>query len=242
MSTRTAHSAPSSSPSSASWRSPSRCRHRRRPPRRRGRLLAVLDHHHEEKRKEKSKKAASSPSATATSNQLTENPADTEPSFSPDGRTDRLRPRRPHLHGPPRRLRRAPPHQRRRARLAAADLARTAAIVLFERRAAEGEPANLYTVAVGGGTAKELTPGPEEDDRSPLLPRRQDDRLRPHHRPAAAAPTTTSTRSARAAPASPASPPRPGRRVRPALLRRRHRLQPRQPVRRRRRATPTSTR
>ena len=36
--------------------------------------------------------------------------------------------------------------------------------------------------AIGGGAAKELTPGPEEDERSALRPRRQDDRLRPHHR------------------------------------------------------------
>jgi Tol biopolymer transport system component len=94
-------------------------------------------------------------------NQLTENPADTEPSFSADGRTiafareGNIYTVRPDGSG-----------ERRLTNGSALDsrpqISPNGKIVVFERRSAEGQPANLYTVRVDGGPANDLTPGPEE--------------------------------------------------------------------------------
>lgn len=93
-------------------------------------------------------------------NQLTENPADTEPSFSPDGRTIAFA-REGHIYT----VRPDGSGERRLTNGSALDsrpqVAPNGRIVMFERRSAEGAPANLYTVRVGGGPATDLTPGPE---------------------------------------------------------------------------------
>jgi Tol biopolymer transport system component len=102
-------------------------------------------------------------------NQLTENPADTEPSFSVDGRTIAFA-REGHIYT----VRPDGSGERRLTSGQALDsrpqISPNGRIVLFERRTAEGEPANLYTVAVGGGPAKDLTPGPEEDTEARFAP------------------------------------------------------------------------
>jgi dipeptidyl aminopeptidase/acylaminoacyl peptidase len=102
-------------------------------------------------------------------NQLTENPADTEPSFSVDGRTIAFA-REGHIYT----VRPDGSGERRLTSGQAIDsrpqISPNGRIVLFERRTAEGEPANLYTVAVGGGPAKDLTPGPEEDTEARFAP------------------------------------------------------------------------
>jgi dipeptidyl aminopeptidase/acylaminoacyl peptidase len=95
-------------------------------------------------------------------NQLTENPADTEPSFSVDGRTIAFA-REGHIYT----VRPDGSGERRLTSGTTLDsrpqISPNGRIVVFERRSAAGEPANLYTVAIGGGAAKDLTPGPEED-------------------------------------------------------------------------------
>jgi Tol biopolymer transport system component len=95
-------------------------------------------------------------------NQLTENPADTEPSFSADGRTIAFA-REGHIYT-------VRPDGSGERRITSGDaldsrpqISPNGRVILFERRAAEGEPAHLYTVAVGGGTAKELAPDTAED-------------------------------------------------------------------------------
>jgi dipeptidyl aminopeptidase/acylaminoacyl peptidase len=102
-------------------------------------------------------------------NQLTENPADTEPSFSVDGRTIAFA-REGHIYT----VRPDGSGERRLTSGQALDsrpqISPNGRIVLFERRTAEGEPANLYTVAIGGGPAKDLTPGPEEDTEARFAP------------------------------------------------------------------------
>jgi Tol biopolymer transport system component len=94
-------------------------------------------------------------------NQLTENPADTEPSFSPDGRTIAFA-REGHIYT----VRPDGSGERRLTNGQVLDsrpqISPNGQIVLFERRSAEGQPANLYTVRVNGGPATDLTPGPEE--------------------------------------------------------------------------------
>jgi Tol biopolymer transport system component len=96
------------------------------------------------------------------SNQLTENAADTEPSFSPDGRTVAFA-REGHIYT----VRPDGSGERRISTGDALDsrpqISPNGRIVLFERRTAEGEPAHLYTVPVGGGQAKELAPDTAED-------------------------------------------------------------------------------
>ncbi|HXF32038.1 MAG TPA: hypothetical protein VN522_10995 [Solirubrobacterales bacterium] len=96
------------------------------------------------------------------SNQLTENAADTEPSFSPDGRTIAFA-REGHIYT----VRPDGSGERRITIGNALDsrpqISPNGRIVLFERRAAEGEPSHLYTVPVGGGQAKELAPDTAED-------------------------------------------------------------------------------
>ncbi|MFT3866317.1 MAG: hypothetical protein QM729_18815 [Solirubrobacterales bacterium] len=95
-------------------------------------------------------------------NQLTDNPADSEPSFAPDGRTIAFS-----REGDIYTVRPDGSGERRLTSGTALDsrpqISPNGRIVLFERRTAEGQPANLYTVAIGGGAAKDLTPGPEED-------------------------------------------------------------------------------
>jgi Tol biopolymer transport system component len=95
-------------------------------------------------------------------NQLTENAADTEPSFSVDGRTIAFA-REGHIYT----VRPDGSGERRLTNGQVLDsrpqISPNGRIVLFERRSAEGQPANLYTVPAGGGPAKDLTPGPEED-------------------------------------------------------------------------------
>lgn len=95
-------------------------------------------------------------------NQLTENAADTEPSFSADGRTIAFA-REGHIYT-------VRPDGSGERRLTTGDaldsrpqISPNGRIVLFERRTAEGEPSHLYTVGVGGGTAKELAPDTAED-------------------------------------------------------------------------------
>jgi Tol biopolymer transport system component len=88
-------------------------------------------------------------------NQLTENAADAEPSFSPDGRTIAFT-REGHIYT----VRPDGSGERRLTNGTALDsrpqIAPNNHFVVFERRAAEGEPAQLYTVPIGGGSAKAL--------------------------------------------------------------------------------------
>jgi Tol biopolymer transport system component len=102
-------------------------------------------------------------------NQLTEDPADTEPSFSPDGRTIAFA-----RDGDIYTVRPDGSGERRLTSGAALDsrpqVSPNGRIVMFERRDAEGEPANLYTVRVGGGPATDLTPGPEEATEARFAP------------------------------------------------------------------------
>jgi Tol biopolymer transport system component len=102
-------------------------------------------------------------------NQLTENPADTEPSFSPDGRTIAFA-REGHIYT----VRPDGSGERRLTSGSALDsrpqVSPNGKIVMFERRPAEGQPANLYTVSVSGGAAKDLTPGPEEASEARFAP------------------------------------------------------------------------
>jgi Tol biopolymer transport system component len=98
---------------------------------------------------------------SGTRNQLTEDPADTEPSFAPDGRTIAFA-RDGHIYT----VRPDGSGERRLTNGSAIDsrpqISPNGKIVIFERRAAEDEPANLYTVRIGGGSANDLTPGTEE--------------------------------------------------------------------------------
>jgi Tol biopolymer transport system component len=102
-------------------------------------------------------------------NQLTENPADTEPSFAPDARTIAFA-REGHIYT----VRPDGSGERRLTNGGALDsrpqISPNGRIVLFERRPAEGQPANLYTVSVNGGPAKDLTPGPEETSEARFAP------------------------------------------------------------------------
>jgi dipeptidyl aminopeptidase/acylaminoacyl peptidase len=95
-------------------------------------------------------------------NHLTEDPTDTEPAFSPDGRTiafvrgGDLYSVRPDGSG-----------QRRLTSGSELDSAPLVApngrYVVFERRATAGAPADLYTVGVLGGGIHALTSGPDDD-------------------------------------------------------------------------------
>ncbi|HEY2056050.1 MAG TPA: hypothetical protein VGH14_19105 [Solirubrobacterales bacterium] len=102
-------------------------------------------------------------------NQLTENPADTEPSFSPDGRTIAFA-REGHIYT----VRPDGSGERRVTNGSTLDsrpqISPNGQIVVFERRSAEGQPANLYTVRIGGGPATDLTPGPEEATEARFAP------------------------------------------------------------------------
>jgi tricorn protease-like protein len=102
-------------------------------------------------------------------NQLTEGPTDTEPAFSPDGRTiafvrgGDLYSVRPDGSG-----------QRHLTSGAELDSAPVVSPdgrrVVFERRAAEGAPADLLSVRVLGGGLRRLTSGPADDHDAELSP------------------------------------------------------------------------
>lgn len=102
-------------------------------------------------------------------NQLTENPTDTEPGFSPDGRTiafardGDLFSIRPDGSG-----------QRQLTSGPEIDSVPVAApngkYVVFERRVAAGVPADLYTVGIAGGGLKALTSGAEGDREAAFSP------------------------------------------------------------------------
>ncbi len=95
-------------------------------------------------------------------NQLTEDPADVEPAFSPDGtviafaRGGDLFTVRPDGSG-----------QRRLTSGSEVDSRPIVSVngryVVFERRASEGAPADLYTVAIGGANVQQLTSGGADD-------------------------------------------------------------------------------
>jgi hypothetical protein len=95
-------------------------------------------------------------------NQLTEDPTDTEPSFSPDSRAIvfsragdvfSVRADGSGL----RRVTSGPDLD------SAPSIAPNGRYVLFERRARDGAPADLYTVSLNGGSPKALTTSPDDD-------------------------------------------------------------------------------
>lgn len=102
-------------------------------------------------------------------NQLTEDPADTEPAFSPDGRTiayarsGDLYSVRPDGSGQ-RRLTSGP--ELDSAPIISPDGKR----VVFERRASAAGPADLYTVRALGGGLRALTSGPDDDHQADFSP------------------------------------------------------------------------
>ena len=135
-------------------------------------------------------------------NQLTEDPADAEPSFSADGRHDRLRPRRHIYTVRPDGSGERRAHQRRRARLARRGSRRTAASSSSSGRQPRANPGHLYTVAINGGAASASsrpTPPTTAKPRFSRTARRSSSSAAP--RVGGAARTTTSTRSGPTAPA-----------------------------------------
>ncbi|HTT94031.1 MAG TPA: hypothetical protein VMF55_05125 [Solirubrobacterales bacterium] len=102
-------------------------------------------------------------------NQLTENPADSEPSFSVDGRTIAFA-REGHVYT----IRPDGSGERRLTSGTTIDsrpqVSPNNRFVLFERRAGEGEPAQLYTVPIGGGTATPLAPSAAEETEARFSP------------------------------------------------------------------------
>ena len=78
--------------------------------------------------------------------------------------------------------------------------------VVFERRAAAGEPRDLYTVDIAGGGPQALTSTADDEHQATFSPDGQHDRLRHRGRAPAAASPTTSTRCGPRARAWPGSP------------------------------------
>lgn len=102
-------------------------------------------------------------------NQLTENPADTEPAFSPDGRTIAFV-RAGDVYS-------VRPDGSGQRQLTSGSVLDSAPIVspdgkrvVFERRAAEGAPADLYSVGALGGSLHALTSGPDGDQEATYSP------------------------------------------------------------------------
>jgi dipeptidyl aminopeptidase/acylaminoacyl peptidase len=102
-------------------------------------------------------------------NQLTEDPADSEPSFSVDGHTiafDRG--------GDIWAMRADGSGQRRLTSGPAVDgrplVSPNGRYVLFERRASDGAPRDLFTVKVGGSAAHQLTASPDDDHEASISP------------------------------------------------------------------------
>jgi dipeptidyl aminopeptidase/acylaminoacyl peptidase len=95
-------------------------------------------------------------------NQLTEDPGDSEPSFSPDGRTIVFA-RSGDIYST------RPDGTGRRRLTSGTELDSHPTFhprgryLLFERRAAEGGPGDLYIVSLGGGRANPLTTTPEDE-------------------------------------------------------------------------------
>ena len=160
-------------------------------------------------------------------NQLTENPADTQPDFSSDGRLIAfardgdiwaMRPdgsgQHPLTSGP--------------EVDAGPQFAPNGHYVVFERRAAAGEPRDLYTVDIAAEGLHALTSTAGRRAPGDLLARRACDRLRHRRRARRRRRRRRHLLGAalRGGP-GPAHPHRQGRRVLAALLRRRDRLQPR---------------
>jgi len=102
-------------------------------------------------------------------NQLTEDPGDTEPGFSPDGRTIAFA-RNGDLYS----VRPDGSGQRRLTSGAELDSAPLISPdgkrVVFERRAAADGPADLYTVRALGGGLRALTNGPDDDHKADFSP------------------------------------------------------------------------
>jgi len=102
-------------------------------------------------------------------NQLTEDPADIEPAFSPDGtviafaRAGDLFTVRPDGSG-----------QRRLTSGSEIDsrpiVSTNGRYVVFERRVSQGAPADLYTVAIGGANVHQLTSGGADDHEASVSP------------------------------------------------------------------------
>lgn len=102
-------------------------------------------------------------------NQLTEDPTDTEPAFSPDGRAIAF------IHGDDVFSVRADGSGLRRltsgAELdAAPKVSPNGRVVVFERRSVTGAPADLYSVSTLGGGVRALTTTPEDDHEASFSP------------------------------------------------------------------------
>ena len=165
-------------------------------------------------------------------NQLTEDPTDTEPSFSPDSRAIvfsrsgdvfSVRADGSGL----RRVTSGPEFD------TAPNVAPNGRYVLFERRSKEGAPADLYTVGLNGGATKALTAGGDDEHEASFS---ADGKVIVFVHSVAETGRRNGRRHLLGAslgrrPGA-ADQDRPRRRVGPALLRGRHRLQPR-PERRR---------
>jgi dipeptidyl aminopeptidase/acylaminoacyl peptidase len=102
-------------------------------------------------------------------NQLTEDPADIEPAFSPDGRTIAFA-REGHIYS----VRPDGSGQRRLTSGAAIDsaprISPNGKVVVFERRTEVGGPADLFTVGASGGGLHRLTSGVEDDSEATFSP------------------------------------------------------------------------
>jgi Tol biopolymer transport system component len=102
-------------------------------------------------------------------NQLTENPADTEPAFSPDGRTIAFV-RAGDVYSV------RPDGSGQRQLTSGAELDSAPVVspdgrsVVFERRASEGAPADFYSVRALGGSLHALTSGPTDDHQADFSP------------------------------------------------------------------------